>query len=77
MQLPEILTRLSSIGQIGEIPLDLCVDHILFTDMRLAQVQKDIKSYLMFSTFYRLMHSQQPTVSVQVPRIASKYCNER
>ena len=53
----DALTRLFSVWQRVEIPFDLCMDHIAFTDIRLAQVYKETTSFHVLSTFYRLIYS--------------------
>ena len=57
MQLQDALSKLSNIRQRDEIPLDLWVDHIAFSDTNLAQVCKETKSCQLLSTVYRLTHN--------------------
>ena len=75
MQLPNVLSRLSSVKQRYEIPLELHVDYIAFSDCRLAQLHKETKSCPVLSTVYRLMHNWWPATCRQTPRIGHKYWN--
>ena len=65
--------RLSSICQRDEIPFDLCVDHIAFSNIRLAQVHKETKSYSVLSIVYRIMHSRSSAAHRQEPRTTHRY----
>ena len=73
MQLPDTLFRLSSIRQRDEIPLNLHVDHITFSDGRLALVCKETENCLVLHIVYRLTQNRWPATHRQVPRVSHKY----
>ena len=78
IQLPDTLSRSSSLKQRYEIPLDLCVDYNAVSNIRLASVHKETKSCLVLCTVYRLKQNGWPATCRQTMRIVHKYndkCN--
>ena len=59
-------------GQDYEIPYDLWMDHIAFSEGWSKYIRR-LKKYLVLSTICRLMHNGWPATHRQMPRIAQKY----
>ena len=77
MQLLDAPSRLSSIRQRDEIPPNMCVDHIAFSNTRLPQVYKGAQCCPVLFTVYRLTHNGWPVSCRQVPRNIHKYWHMR
>ena len=71
------LSRLSSIRQRDESPLKLHVDHIAFSDTRLAKVHKETDSWSVLPIVYGYLQNRWTATCRQVPRITHKYRDMR